>query len=412
MLGALCGSDYDDACCCTNFQREVRSLHEGVRKRRIEAEMKRKFSAYLVLVWGAFCGLALFGAALIADHATADEVAKYPNHQDLSFYLKEDGTRVEIRNAKDWQARRRHIVSGMEEAMGRLPRPAKPVPLDVEVISETRDGDLIRKKLAYHTDRGDQRVHAWLLMPADAAARAEKRPAVLCLHQTTPNGKDSPMGLADRATLHYGIELAKRGYVTLAPDYPSLGEHKHDFDADEYESGSMKAIYDNMRTIDLLQSLPEVDGEQIGCIGHSLGGHNGLFTAVFDERIKAVVTSCGFTSFAKYMGGDLHGWAGPRYMPRVASKYQFDPDRMPFDFAEVIAAIAPRGVFIVAPLHDDNFDVAGVRDVVKSAESVYKLLGHADRLQVVYPEAPHDFPNAERQQSYEFLDKALGHEAR
>jgi dienelactone hydrolase len=230
---------------------------------------------------------------------------------------------------------------------------------------------------------------------------------MLCLHQTTPSGKDSPVGLSDRPTLHYALELAKRGYVTLTPDYPSLGEYKYDFDADEYHSGSMKAIYDNIRAIDLLQSLPEVDGERIGCIGHSLGGHNGLFTAVFDERIKAVVTCCGFTSAHKYMGGDLHGWSGPRYMPRVATHYNFSPDKIPFDFHEVLAAIAPRGIYIVAPLHDDNFDVAGVREVVAAVQPIYKLLGHADALQVVYPDAAHDFPDAERRKAYQFLDEIL-----
>ena len=48
-----------------------------------------------------------------------------------------------------------------------------------------------------------------------------------------------------------------------------------------------------------------VDPERIGVIGHSLGGHNSLFVATFDERLKAVVTSSGFNSFAKYYGGDL-----------------------------------------------------------------------------------------------------------
>ena len=177
--------------------------------------------------------------------------------------------------------------------------------------------------------------------------------------------------------MHYALEFAKRGYVTLSPDYPSFGEHHHDFDSDDYESGSMKAIYDNMRAIDLLQSLPEVDPERIGCIGHSLGGHNSLFTAVFDERIKAVVTSCGFTRFHKYKGGDLRGWTSDKYMPRIASALrQLSPDRMPFDFTEVIAALAPRPVFIVAPLADDNFAVDGVRDVVAAAQPIYELFDH------------------------------------
>jgi dienelactone hydrolase len=294
----------------------------------------------------------------------------------------------------------------MQEVMGPLPRPSKPIPLSVQVVEEYRDEGLIRRKISYHTDSAERRVKSWLLMPDNQSVA--HRPAVLCLHQTNTQGKDSPAGLADRPTLHYARELARRGYVTLSPDYPSFGEHPHDFEADDYESGSMKAIYENMRAIDVLQSLPEVDGKRIGCIGHSLGGHNSLFTAVFDDRINAVVTCCGFTSFRKYMGGDLRGWSSARYMPRIASEYKFSPDQMPFDFPEVLAAIAPRGVFIVAPLHDDNFDVAGVRECVEAARPIYRLLGHPDRLQVVYPDAPHDFPDADRQAAYEFLDRVLG----
>jgi acetyl esterase/lipase len=248
-------------------------------------------------------------------------------------------------------------------------------------------------------------VRAWLLVPI--AGDNRRRPAVLCLHQTTPAGKDSPVGLADRPSLHYALELARRGFVTLSPDYPSLGEHEHDFDADDYDSGSMKAIYDNVRAIDLLQSLPDVDAQRIGCIGHSLGGHNGLFTAVFDERIRVVVTCCGFTTFEKYMTGDLRGWSGPRYMPRIASKYGLSPDRMPFEFTEVIAAIAPRAVFIVAPLGDDNFAVDGVRDVVAAARPIYTLLGQPERLRVVYPDCGHDFPESARNAAYSFLAETL-----
>jgi hypothetical protein len=107
------------------------------------------------------------------------------------------------------------------------------------------------------------------------------------------------------------------------------------------------------------------------------------------------------------MGGDLHGWSGPRYMPRVASRYHVSPDAMPFDFPEVLAAIAPRAVLIVAPLHDDNFEVSGVRDSVTAARPIYELLGAADRLQATYPDSTHDFPDAARRDAYSFLDQRL-----
>jgi len=201
--------------------------------------------------------------------------------------------------------------------------------------------------------------------------------------------------------------LAERGYVTLAPDYPSLGEYEYNFESDDYASGSMKAIYDNMRAIDFLQSCNEVDPERIGVIGHSLGGHNAIFTAVFEPRIKAVVSSCGFTRFHKYSGGDLKGWSGSRYMPRVAERYGNDPDRMPFDFPELLAALAPRPMLAVAPLEDDNFEVSGVRDSIEAAVPVYRLFDAEAKLQAIYPPAGHDFPADARCQAYEFLDATL-----
>ena len=346
----------------------------------------------------------LLAATLTASFALA-EPPQQIDHQDLSYYLKADGTRAAIRTPADWAERRKQIVSGMEQVMGEFPKPSSPVPLNVRVLEQHQGDGFVRQKIAYHTDNENQEVRAWLLVPL--SNQNEPHPAMLCLHQTMPKGKDSPAGLADRPSMHYAQELAQRGYVTLSPDYPSLGEHEYDFSADEYESGSMKAIFDNTRAIDLLQSLPSVDPDRIGCIGHSLGGHNSLFTAVFDPRIKAVVTCCGFTSFHKNHGGDIHNWSGPRYMPLIGTKYNFSPDQMSFDFAEVLAAIAPRPLFVVAPLHDSDFDVAGVRDCLTAARPIYELLGGADHLEAVFPDSPHDFPDAERAQAYEFLDHAL-----
>jgi pimeloyl-ACP methyl ester carboxylesterase len=127
---------------------------------------------------------------------------------------------------------------------------------------------------------------------------------MLCLHQTTRIGKDEPAGLGGRPTLHYAHELASRGYVCVAPDYPSFGDYPYDFRkaSDRYASGSMKAIWNNLRALDLLETLEEVDPDRIGCIGHSLGAHNAIFTAVFDLRIRAVVSSCGFTAFFFHNG--------------------------------------------------------------------------------------------------------------
>jgi dienelactone hydrolase len=218
-------------------------------------------------------------------------------------------------------------------------------------------------------------------------------------------GKAEPAGIGGSADLHYALELARRGYVTLAPDYPNFGEYRCDPYARGYASGCMKAIWNNMRAVDLLQSLPEAEGGRLGCLGHSLGGHTALFTAAFEPRLRAVVSSCGFTAFAAYYGGNLAGWTGPTYMPRI--KAIGAADRMPFDFHEVVAALAPRPFFASAPVRDHNFDNAGVRAVIRSAGQVYTLLGAADRLAASYPAGGHAFLPAEREAAYRFLDRWL-----
>jgi hypothetical protein len=94
-------------------------------------------------------------------------------------------------------------------------------------------------------------------------------------------------------------------------------------------------------------------------------------------------------------------------MPRIQSVYQSDPKQMPFDFPEVLAAIAPRAVFVNAPLRDANFAVVGVKKCQVAVEPVYRLQGKPQGITFVYPDAEHDFPDEVRQQAYAWLEKQL-----
>jgi dienelactone hydrolase len=296
---------------------------------------------------------------------------------------------------------REAILSAMQEVMGPLPR-AQRGDLEVRIIEEEKLPGYIRRRILFGVD-ADDFVPAYLLIPQGAR---KPMPAVLCLHQTTKSGKAEPAGLAGNDDLHYAAELAERGFVTLAPDYPRFGDYSIDVYARGYASASMKGIVNHMRAVDVLESMTEVSRKAIGVIGHSLGGHNSLFVAAFDQRIRAVVTSCGFTSFAKYKGGDLRGWSHQGYMPRIGTLFDFSPARMPFDFKDVLAAIAPRPLFINAPTGDTNFDVSGVRDTVAAVRNLFGA-----SLQVAYPDAGHSFPESVREQAYAFLRKHLSADA-
>jgi hypothetical protein len=307
---------------------------------------------------------------------------------------------------EEWPERRLAILQGMQQVMGRLPDRTQLSDVSVQVAAEAQSNSNVLIQTIRFQSEPDCWVPAYLLIPRHTANRP--LPAVLCLHQTTAIGKGEPVGLGGSRNLHYAIELAERGFIALAPDYPSFGDYEYDFAKHpEWQSGSLKAIWDNMRGIDMLSKQPLVDAKRIGCIGHSLGGHNAIFTAVFDQRIRAVVSSCGFTRFHKYYAGDLKGWTSARYMPRIASDFGSDPNRMPFDFPQLIGAIAPRAFFTNSPLHDDNFDCTGVKETVEAARPIFQLLGAPDNLQAIYPDCEHDFPESSRDHAYRFLEEHL-----
>jgi dienelactone hydrolase len=333
-----------------------------------------------------------------------DPVA-YPPSASLSDVMQPDGTLKSATNPDQWAQRRKHILGGFQSVIGPLPEPPAPWPLEVETEQEEELPHYTRKHLSYLSEPGD-RVAAWLLIPRIPGTRL---PAALCLHQTIEIGKDEPAGLGSNAELAYGHELAERGYVVIAPDYPTFGENDNVPEAYGlgYDSITAKGIWNHRRAIDVLVSLPEVDPDRIAVIGHSLGGHNSLFVAAWDTRIKAAVTSCGFCTFPTYYGGDLRGWAQYRYMPRIESVYGLDPTRMPFDFDGLLATIAPRAVFISAPVHDANFDLAGVKDAIEKARPVFALHGASDRLIAQHPDAEHSFPREQRMAAYAALDAWL-----
>jgi dienelactone hydrolase len=351
------------------------------------------------------CGLATTQAQDLPAPASR-QTPIYSDHERLLVVRDGQGREHPIETLAAWNVRRDHTLAHFQEVAGKLPGGERRVPLEVKVISTTEEAGFIRKKISFSTEPGD-RVPAWLLIPNLAAKPHAKNPAILCLHQTIAIGKDEPAGLGQNAELAYARELAERGYVALAPDYPNFGEYKVNVDDLGYASATMKAVWNNMRAVDLLCDLDEVDPSRIGVIGHSLGGHNAIFTALFDARIKAVVSSCGFNAFPFYYNGNIAGWSHQGYMPLLRTRYGLDLKRVPFDFPELIAALAPRAFFTSSPVHDANFEVNGVRTCMSAARPVYELEQAADRLVAIYPDAAHSFPRAARLEAYRFLDRFL-----
>lgn len=335
----------------------------------------------------------------------------------LFGYIDDASAEVKVVSAPtEWSGKRAAIIRGMEAAMGPLPTREDVSPPAMQIVDSLATEAYTRYGVVLAVAESEN-VPAYLYVPLQRMS-GQKTAAMLALHPTGDLGKKltDGQGKPNRA---YAKELAERGYVVIAPDYPSFGGlAAHDFNADRYQSGTMQAIFNHMRCIDLLQSLDYVDPERIGVIGHSLGGHNAMFVGVFDTRLKVIVSSCGWTLMdyydigeegSKRYGGRLGPWAQDRYMPLLRDRYHLEADKIPFDFDEVIAALAPRSFLSVSPVNDSNFDVTGVRKGIESASEVYRLLHAEENLTVWYPDAAHDFPPDYRLKAYRFVDNVLNH---
>ncbi len=355
---------------------------------------KRTLSKFLFLIIGNL----VFTFSLVAQQQIS--------HSNLLEYYSENEKPQPVLNPADWTKRREQILEGMQLAMGNLPDRKNLIDLDIEIISEIQSNGLIRQSITFASETGD-RIPALLYFP-EHIPEDMKLPAMLALHPTGPLGKLIVVGEGPLDNRQYGLELAQRGYVVICPDFPSFGDYdKYDFENDRYVSGTMKGIFNHMRCADLLESLEYVDKEKIGVIGHSLGGHNAMFVGVFDQRLKVIVSSCGWTPFHDYYEGKIKGWTSPRYMPILNDVYQLNPDLVPFDFYEIVAALAPRPFLSNSPLHDSNFSVDGVKKGMLEANKIYHLLGVEENLQVLYPNCEHDFPDEIREEAYRFIDNAL-----
>jgi dienelactone hydrolase len=347
-----------------------------------------------------------FLMGLTAGWGSAQSRPERLDRENLLLYRDESGQVRPVRSVRDWQRRREEILRGMQEVMGPLPGREKRCPLDLQVVEEVEAGSHVRRLISYAAEPGG-RVPAYLLIPKALLGSGRRARAVLCLHPTDHKiGHQVVVGLGGRPNRQYAVELAERGYVALAPSYPLLANYQPDLKALGYQSGTMKAIWDNIRGLDLLETLPFVQKGAFGAIGHSLGGHNSVYTAVFDQRIRVVVSSCGLDSYLDYKDGNIKGWTSERYMPKLLA-YADRLAEIPFDFHEMIGALAPRPCFLSAPLQDDNFRWQSVDRVAAAARQVYRLYGKPDHLRVEHPDVGHDFPDGVRELAYALFDRHL-----
>lgn len=244
--------------------------------------MKPRFSFRCLVVLGMLFGMSPLVAA-----------GRLPR-TNLLVYHNQNGVVLPVESKRDWEQRRAEILRGFALVAGELPdRQARDCELDVQTTEVKDCGRYERRLISYQSEPGS-RVPAYLCLPKRALAGGKNFPAVLCLHPTDMKyGHRTVVEPVRKDYRAYAHDLAARGFVTLAPAYPLMANYQPDLERLGWSSGTLKAVWDNQRALDLLDALPFVRHKGYGVIGHSLGGHNAIFTAAHDPRLRVVVSSCG-----------------------------------------------------------------------------------------------------------------------
>jgi fermentation-respiration switch protein FrsA (DUF1100 family) len=94
-------------------------------------------------------------------------------------------------------------------------------------------------------------------------------------------------GTKEQTPATYARRLAERGYAALAFDHTSFGESEGRPRNDENPFAKSEDV---KNAVTFLTSREEVDSERIGIVGVCAGGGLAPYTAVANQRIKAVAT--------------------------------------------------------------------------------------------------------------------------
>ena len=269
-------------------------------------------------------------------------------------------TRRSGEGARAWQAAVRNRLSTLLK-IDDLRQSKAAIPLAPKTLSSV-EKDGYRFEEIEIASTASRRIRVGVTKPT---AYDGPYPAVVCIgghgsdlyspYDETTISRDAARMKAD--LFHYkgfGTVLAKRGIVTIST---TVSQHE------VYENGRLlmgERLWDLMRCVDYLESLPDVDKSRIGCAGLSLGGEMAMWLGAMDERIAATV-SAGFLTTMDHMEQDH------------CMCWKFDGLRELVDYADLYCLIAPRALQCQNGLQEppSQFYVPLARQAMREITPIY-----------------------------------------
>ncbi len=304
------------------------------------------------------------------------------------FFTEEQGReelkKLEPASLQAWESRRAEVQKRLRAGM-ELDQMPEFVPLEPVIYKKwTMDGYTI-ENVYFETLPG-------IYVTGNLYRPLKKLPSyagILCSHGHGNN----PDGRFMEQTQIRSAMLARMGAVVFTWDMIGHG------DSQQCNHKITKALklqtLNNIRTLDFLLSLPDIDPERIGMTGESGGGTQTFMLMAMDPRI-AVAAPCVMVS-AHFFGG----CACESGMP-VHKQGDYATNNV-----EITAVTAPKPLLIISDGKDWTKNTPEVE--FPFLQKIYGLYGKNDLVSNVHlPDEGHDYGPSKRAAVYPFMAKHLG----
>ncbi len=374
--------------------------------------------------------------ALLGNYQSLASWCESRSPRNLSFL---DGKWNDV---ETWKMRARGRI---HELLGYDP-PATPLAAQSRIVDE-RDG-LVTELVSWAQPFGP-RTEAFLVRPA---GRSEGLPAVIALHDHSAfyyHGKEKLVEMRDepplmvefKARTYGGLswanELARRGYVVLAPDVFLWGSRRlaestvpeqyvqklemerpgsreyieayNDF-VGSYETFITKTLFlagttwpgvmawEDRRAVDYLLTRSDVDPRRVGCGGLSGGGLRTIFLAALDARIRCAVC-VGFMSTFEEMLPDVVRWhTWMLHVPHL-------PGLM--DLPDVASLHGPAPLMVQGDREDPLWTLAGQEKASDKLSRIYAAMGAPECYRGMFYPGPHKFDRPMQADAFAWFDRWL-----
>lgn len=330
---------------------------------------------------------------------------------------------INAASSGEWEKKKEHVLNQINWLLGdEPPGVTNPGPGSLEMAGQGESSFgtfLIRPRatstmgvmpVSPYNGFGDQ-LFGYLYYPLDKQGniRETRMPAVIYLHEHDySKGFNS---VHDIETLLQ--ELTGKGFAVFTFDMMGYGNRIEEavrfYDRYPHWSELGKMVADTKGAVDALVNLDFIDSSRIIAAGYSLGATVGLYTAATDNRIAGVVSVAGFTPMrTNTPERGTEGIMSLSHMHGLQPRLGFfleNEARIPADFNEILACIAPRQVLIIAPQHDKDSHPEDIKNCVEAATRIFEFYQAPDNLELNMPDDINRFSPGMRETMYRWLSE-------